>query len=59
MAIKEQMKQDIHTICEWKSVEIEGKDGNPTVQKSSRIEEEAIFGESFLGERILCQYSWH
>lgn len=33
--------------------------GNQAFQKLSQTETEAIFGESFLVEGILCQYGWH
>ena len=37
---------------------VEGEDGDQDVPEFSWDEEETILGESFLGERILCEYDW-
>ena len=37
---------------------IEREDGDQIVQEFSEIEEEAVLGESFLGQGILCEYNW-
>ena len=37
---------------------VEGEDGDQDVSEISRDEEEAVLGESFLGERVLCEYHW-
>ena len=38
--------------------DVEREDGDQDVSEFSGDEEEAILGESFLGERILCEYDW-
>ena len=36
--------------------DVEGKDSDQDVSEIPRDEEEAVLGESFLGERILCEH---
>ena len=37
---------------------VEGEDSNQDVPEILRDEEEAILGESFLGEGLLCEHDW-
>ena len=37
---------------------VEGEDDDQDVPEFSGDEKEAVLGESFLGERILCEHDW-
>ena len=54
--------RDIGNCAEVFSVrsdgDVEGKDGDQDVSDISGDEEEAVLGESFLGERVLCEHDW-